>query len=66
MKFCKDCKYYVHPPGIESFDCRHPNNIDVSPVDGSESGRLYAISLRKDESKCGMVAKWFEARNAVE
>ena len=65
MKLCVDCKWYVAPLKIHGFMdgwawCESPNN-SRSPVDG-ELQTYPCYRTRDDSNKCGMDAKWFEAK----
>jgi len=57
MKFCKDCKHYIHKQMPFIPLCRHPDWLD--PVEGIP---VYAATLRYFGAACGKEAKLFEAK----
>lgn len=58
MRFCKDCRHYVHFDSLQS-ECERTKTTD--PVEG-HMVRLTCSATRLDVAKCGMDAVWFEPK----
>ena len=58
-KLCKDCRYYIIP------SCHAPENMVDNLVSGGKRSDYTPQFLRETESKCGVVAKWFEPKVAA-
>lgn len=74
MKFCKDCKF-ISNVDLPNPTCYHPNNLEVSPVNGNEYWKKNAIEYcftHREYGRvwsylinaCGKEGKWYEPKDA--
>jgi hypothetical protein len=70
MKYCKDCKHFQNVDGLEGgyhvryYGCARTGTISI--VTGEREAMSNCESERRDETKCGQGAKYFEAIAAIQ
>lgn len=66
MNYCKDCKHFqIQCCGKKPMCRRSPQGYAIDPVMGlTVAMDTTCIVTRKDETQCGMAARWFEPRVA--